>query len=162
MKNGDKVFMIDEGRIYKMFPRRFVARKVTLIDYRNGAEKCVVDTSAKSEIFGVSPREVYTEDIFATKREALEEILARLDKNKSAIEEELEFLNNHTVKFSAKQIFEIIVDEYRKADVMKYLRGAWLDAWQNAMLEWAAERENREYQSEDELRDEIKQGIANF
>ena len=162
MKNGDKVFMIDEGRIYKMFPRRFVARKVTLIDYRNGAEKCVVDTSAKSEIFGVSPREVYTEDIFATKREALEEILARLEKNKSVIEEELELLKDCTVVFSKKKIFEIIKDEYEKAGVMKYLRGAWLDAWQDSMLEWATERENREYRSEDELRDEIKQCIANF
>ena len=37
---------------------------------------------------------VYTEDIFATKREALEEILVRLEENKSLIEKQIEALDD--------------------------------------------------------------------
>ena len=87
MKNGQKVFVIHQERIGNLFPQRKTVRECTL--HRYHANISEVDFGG-----AVGIMHVYTEDIFATKREALEEILVRLEENKSLIKKQIEALDD--------------------------------------------------------------------
>lgn len=87
MKNGQNVFVIYTQRISVAFPKREVVREGVLKAYHPNISE--VD-------FGevVGEQYAYTEDIFATKREALEEILMRYEEGKERIEKLLEELDD--------------------------------------------------------------------
>ena len=86
MKNGQKVFVIYTQRISVALPKREVVRDAVLKEYHPNIS--VVDYGGV-----VGELHTYTEDIFATKREALEEILMRYEEGKEFIEKLLEELN---------------------------------------------------------------------
>ena len=87
MKNGQKVFVIYTQRISVAVPKREVVREAFLKEYHPNISE--VDYGG---IVGV--QHAYTEDIFATKREALEEVLMRYEEGKERIEKLLEELND--------------------------------------------------------------------
>ena len=87
MKNGQKVFVIYTQRISVAIPKREVVREGILKAYHPNISE--VDFG---EVVGV--QHTYTEDIFATKREALEEVLIRYEEGKERIEKLLDELDD--------------------------------------------------------------------
>lgn len=62
------------------------------------------------------------------------------------------------MKFSAERLFAIAQEEYRQADFLP--DGADYFTWKEGVGQWAAESAADEYESEDDVREEIRSYIA--
>ena len=62
------------------------------------------------------------------------------------------------MKFSIKRLYDIAMEEYAIADFLP--EGTELYTWKEGVANWADYREIQEYESEEEVREEIRGYIA--